>query len=118
VVRIAEEKQFEHKMTRYLESLGIYPLGTEKQKMTVPPVGYYNKRWGGGKYVKAGLPDYQIVVKGVCIEVETKAPRGVVSQLQKQKLEQVNESGGIGLVLYPKDFDEFKKTIERMVNHA
>lgn len=112
------EKNFEHKMTKYLESLGIYPLGTEKQKMTIPPVGYYCKRWGGGKYVKAGLPDYQIVVNGQCIEVETKAPRGVVSQLQKQKIEQINISNGLALVLYPKGFDEFKKIIERMVNHA
>lgn len=112
------EKRFEGKLTAWLESIGVYPLGTEQQKMTVPPIGYYMKRWGGGKYVKAGLPDYQIVVKGVCIEVETKAENGVVSQLQKQKLEQINESGGFGVVLYPQQFDEFKRIVEGGIVNA
>ncbi len=106
------EKRFEGKLTAWLESIGVYPLGTEQQKMTVPPIGYYMKRWGGGKYVKAGLPDYQIVVNGMCIEVETKAENGVVSQLQKQKIEQINASNGTALVLYPSGFDDFKKIVD------
>lgn len=113
---MAAEKQFEHRITRFLESKGIYALGTEQQKMTIEPVGYYNKRFGGTQYVKSGLPDYQIVIHGVCFEVEVKAPKGVVSEVQKQKIQQINLSGGIGIVLYPKDFDEFKKIIEKVVN--
>ena len=38
---MAAEKNFEHKMTKFLESKGIYALGTERQKMTVDPCGYY-----------------------------------------------------------------------------
>ena len=115
---MAAEKQFEHKITKFLESKGIYPLGMEQQKMTVEPIGYYNKRWGGGKYIKAGLPDYQIVIHSVCLEVEVKAPTGVVSELQKQKITQINQAGGIGFVVYPKDFEEFKKIIEKVVNEC
>lgn len=69
------------------------------------------KRWGGGKYTKAGLPDMHIVVKGVSVEVELKAPNGRLSELQKQKLKQIDESGCIAVVLYPKYFEYFKDMV-------
>ena len=72
---MAAEKQFENRVKRYLETLGVYPLGCPHDKMTVPPVGYYEKRWGGG-YSKAGLPDMHIVVNGINLDVELKAPTG------------------------------------------
>ena len=53
---MAAEKNFENKVKRYLESIGVYDLGTGADKMKVAPCGYYEKRWGGG-YSKAGLPD-------------------------------------------------------------
>lgn len=115
---MAQEKAFEEKLKRWLESEGIYALGTEKQKMTVEPCGYWEKRWGGGKYTKAGLPDMHIVVNGVSIEVELKAPNGRPSELQKQKLNQIDNAGCIAVVLYPKDFENFKmlvKVIKRTV---
>lgn len=108
---VASEKLFENKLKRWLESRGIYPLGTDPAQMNAPPTGYWLKRWGGGQYTKAGLPDMQIVIKGVCVEAELKAPNGRPSELQKQKLKQINQSGGIGFILYPKDFDNFKKFV-------
>lgn len=33
---MAAEKQFENRVKRYLETLGIYPLGCAHDKMTVP----------------------------------------------------------------------------------
>ncbi len=108
---MAQEKQFEGKMKRFLELKGIYPLGTEKQKV-IDPIGYYTKRWGGGIYVKSGLPDYQIVVNGVCLEVETKAQNGKPSALQIQKLKQIDDAGGFGILLYPDEFEIFKDLIE------
>lgn len=50
----------------------------------------------------------QIVIKGICVEVELKGPSGRPSPLQVQKIRQINESGGIGFILYPKNFDDFK----------
>lgn len=105
------EKSFETKLKEWLESQGIYALGTPKQEMTVPPCGYWEKRWGGGKYTKAGLPDMHIVVKGISLEVELKAPNGRLSELQKQKLNQISDSGCIAVVLYPKDFEKFKDMV-------
>lgn len=113
---MAAEKLFEEKLKKWLESEGIYPLGTARQDMTVPPCGFYCKRWGGGKYVKSGLPDMQIVVNGINLEVELKAPNGKPSDLQIQKLNQIDDAGCIALVLYPKDFENFKwlvNTIKR-----
>lgn len=108
---MAEEKSFENKLKDWLESEGIYALGTEKQKMTTEPCGYWEKRWGGGKYTKAGMPDMHIVVNGISIEAELKASSGRPSELQIQKINQIDDAGCIGLVLYPKDFENFKKVV-------
>ena len=108
---MAAEKTFEESLKRWLETEGVYALGTPIQEMLTPPCGYYEKRWGGGKYTKSGLPDLHIVVNGISIEVELKAPHGRPSELQKQKLKQIDSAGCIGMVLYPRDFEKFQKLI-------
>lgn len=109
---MAAEKSFETKLKVWLESEGIYALGTEQQKMTTPPCGYWEKRWGGGKYIKSGMPDMHIVVNGISIEAELKAPKGKPNDLQIQKLNQIDDAGCISLVLYPKDFEKFKRLVK------
>lgn len=109
---MAAEKSFEDKLKKWLESEGIYPLGTAKQDMTTPPCGYWEKRWGGGKYIKSGMPDMHIVVNGISIEAELKAPNGRPSELQKQKLNQIDDAGCIAVVLFPKDFENFKMLVK------
>lgn len=111
-VLMAAEKNFENQLKAWLESEGIYPLGTPEQDITTPPCGYWEKRWGGGKYVKSGLPDMHIVVHSISIEVELKSPRGKPSDLQIQKLNQIDDAGCISLVLFPKDFEKFKELIK------
>lgn len=114
---MAAEKNFEQKLKRWLESEGIYPLGTPRNKMTVEPCGYWEKRWGGGKFSKNGLPDMHIVVYGISIECELKAPDGTPSELQKFMINQIVESHGIGMILYPKDFEKFKTFIRTLKDH-
>lgn len=109
---MAGEKSFEEKVKRWLESEGIYPLGTAEQDMVAVPCGYWEKRWAGAKYIKSGLPDMHIVVNGISIEAELKAPHGRPSELQIQKLNQIDAAGCIAVVLYPKDFDNFKRLIQ------
>ena len=41
VVNVAAEKNFENRLKAWLESEGIYPFGYPRQKMMVPPCGYY-----------------------------------------------------------------------------
>lgn len=113
---MGQEKNFENRIKRFLESKGIYPLGTPQQKMTVKPIGYYEKRWGGGTFTKSGLPDMHIMVKGKSIDVELKAPNGRPSELQIFTINQINNCGGCAMVLYPRDLEEFKILIERMID--
>lgn len=108
---MAAEKNFEERLKKWLESEGIYALGTPQQDIIAPPCGYWEKRWGGSRYIKSGMPDMHIVVNCISIEVELKAPTGKPSELQIQKLNQVNTANCIALVVYPKDFENFKKLI-------
>ena len=110
---MASEKLFENKVKRYLESKGIYALGTPKQNITVPVIGYYEKRWGGGQFTKSGLPDLHCVVNGISVESELKAPNGKPSELQLKYLDFINQSAiGHILVENPKTVDRIKRHIE------
>ena len=111
---MAQEKQFEQKLKQWLEFEGIYALGTPKQDMRTPACGYWEKRWGGGKYIKAGMPDMHIVVNGISLEVELKAPNGRPSEIQIQKLNQIDDAGCISMVLFPKDFPKFQSLIKHI----
>lgn len=108
---MAAEKNFENRFKRWLESQGIYPLGTPKQKITTPPCGYWEKRWGGGQFTKSGLPDMHVVVNGKSFDFELKGPTGRPSELQLFIIKQINEAGGYARVVYPKDFDDIKEII-------
>ena len=110
------EKSFEERLKRWLESEGIYRLGTPVQDMAAPPCGYWEKRWGS-KYSGAGWPDMHIVVNGISIEVELKAPNGRPSELQIQKLNQIDDAGYVALVLFPKDFEKFQRLIRYIKDH-
>ena len=112
---MAGEKNWEERLKRWLESEGIYRLGTPMQDMIVEPCGYWEKRWGS-KYSGAGWPDMHIVIQSISIEVELKAPNGRPSELQKQKLNQIDDSGCMGLVLYPKDFEKFQRLVQHIKN--
>ena len=138
---MAQEKAFENRVKDYLESNGIYPFGTPSQDITVPVIGYYEKRWGGGQFTKSGLPDLHVVIKGRSIESELKAPNGKPSILQLKNLELINASNSIGHILvenaatverikrhiatnHPKfkdtpvvDFDEFKKIVNVFIKN-
>ena len=58
-----------------------------------------------------------IVVNGVSVEAELKGPGGRPSELQVQKINQIDASGCIGLVLYPKHFENFKRMILYIKKH-
>ena len=105
VIKIAAEKNFENKVKKFLESVGVYALGTPIQKMTTKPIGYYEKRWGN-KMTSSGLPDMHIVIKGHSLEIELKAPNGKASELQKHMINQIQSSDCVGAVMY-----EHKKDI-------
>lgn len=112
---MAQEKSFENKIKKWLVKQGVYPLGTAKQDITVTPCGYYEKRWGGGVYTTKGLPDLHIVINGINIDVEVKAPNGRASELQKHNVVQINQSGSIAMILFPEGFEKFKRIVEGVI---
>ena len=109
------EKQFEEQVKRYLESVGIYRIGTPEDQMPVKPVGYWLKRWGGSKYIPAGVPDMQVTIGVFNIDIELKSETGHLDPLQVQKLRQIKNSGGYCMVLRPKDFDAFKQWVKDVI---
>lgn len=98
------EKNFENRIKKWLTTQGIYPLGTPVQNMKVPPIGYYEKRWGN-QMTASGLPDLHVIVKNKSLEFELKAPKGKASELQKQKIEQIIKSGCCGAIVYEHEED-------------
>jgi Holliday junction resolvase len=62
-------------------------------------------------YTKRGIPDLLVCCNGYFLGVELKAPNGKPSELQLWNIKKIKEAGGIALVLYPKDFDDFKQLI-------
>jgi len=95
---MASEKQFENKIKKFLKDEGCWFL----------------KYWAGAAYTKSGIPDLLICCNGYFLGVEVKAPRGKPSELQLWNIEKIKEAGGIGLVLYPKDFYSFKELIHKL----
>lgn len=93
---MAAEKQFENKVKAFLKNNGCWFL----------------KYWGGAAYTKSGIPDILVCCKGRFIAVEVKAPNGKPSDLQIYNLRQIDRAGGLAILLYPKDYDLFKKLVE------
>lgn len=90
------EKQFEGKVKNFLKEQGCW----------------FIKYWGGGSYTKAGIPDLLVCCNGYFLGVELKAEHGRPTELQKWNIEQIKKAGGIGIILYPHMFDEFKTLIK------
>lgn len=90
---MAAEKNFENKVKTYLKNYGCWFL----------------KYWGGASYTKSGIPDLLVSSDGCFLGIEVKADKGEPSLLQLYNLRKIRESGGYGILLYPKDFEQFKK---------
>ena len=111
---MAAEKQFEKKVEKYLHSIGVYQAGFPSDKMEVEQIGWFTKIWGGG-YQKSGIPDLILCVNGIFVSVELKAPNGRPSALQKMNTARINQSKGIGIILKPDGFEQFKKIVEGVI---
>lgn len=112
---MAEEKLFEGRIKKFLHSVGVYPAGYPKDRMTAPLCGWYTKIWGGG-FQKSGIPDLLACVNGIMVAIEIKGSRGTPSELQKLNISRINKSGGIGVFLYPEGFEQFKELLKGVIN--
>jgi hypothetical protein len=91
---IAAEKNFENRLKKFLEDEGCWFV-----------------KFFANAYTKSGVPDLLVCCNGYFIGVEVKAPKGKPSELQKWNIDKINEANGIGVVLYPDQFTDFKELI-------
>jgi hypothetical protein len=92
------EAQFQAKVIRFLKEQNIYLV----------------KVWGGG-FQKSGIPDLLCCVNGYFVAVELKSEKGLTAKLQDYNLDRIRESGGVGMVLRPADFERFKSFIKEVM---
>ena len=92
------EKAFENKVKQFLKDQGCW----------------FVKYWGGGGFTKSGIPDLLVCCNGRFLGVEIKAENGKPSDLQLYHIRKINDAGGIGIVLYPKHFEQFKELINSL----
>lgn len=97
---MASEKNFENRVKKFLKDEGCY----------------FIKYWGGGEFTKSGIPDILCCCKGRFVGCEVKAPTGEPKPLQIHNLRKIHEAGGIAVLLYPKDFDMFKRLMQNPDN--
>lgn len=93
VINTAQEKNFENRLKKYLDEYGCWWI----------------KYWAGAAYTKSGVPDLLVSSDGCFLGIEVKAAHGEPSLLQLRNLKKIRQSGGYGILLYPKDFEQFKK---------
>lgn len=99
---MAKEKSFEKRIKDYLKKNGHW----------------FVKYWAGAAFTKSGIPDLLICFNGQFLGLEVKAANGKPSQLQLYNLKKIDESGGFGILLYPKMWDDFKLFLENPTNRA
>lgn len=79
---MSEEKKVEDQIKKFLDSLGSYYLKVH-----------------GSAFQPAGTPDILACINGRFVGIEVKKPKGgVVSELQKFKIKQIQNAGGVAFV--------------------
>lgn len=97
---MAKEKQFEDKIKKFLKEL---------------PDTWFFKHWAGA-YSQSGIPDIIACVNGHFVGIEVKAEDGHPSPLQIRNIDLIRSSRGYAYILYPKDFEAFKKDMIRLLD--
>lgn len=97
---MAGEKQFENKIKRFLKDEGCWGV-----------------KFFANSFTRAGIPDLLYCVNGYFVAIEVKAENGTPSELQKYNVREIKKAGGIAVILYPKDFEDFKKLVKEIKRH-
>lgn len=96
---MAAEKNFENRVKEFLKERNAWFL----------------KTWSNGVQ-RSGVPDIIACFGGHFLGIELKAPNGKPSELQIYNLGEIHKSGGYAILLYPKDFELFKKLIDALID--
>lgn len=93
----AQEKTFENKVKKFLESEGCWFV-----------------KFFANSYTKQGIPDILACVNGYFVGVEVKAQQGKPSELQVYNVNKIRDSGGFAMILYPSAFPKFKEFVKNL----
>ena len=96
---MAQEKQFENKIKKYLKEHGAYFL----------------KYWAGAQFTKSGIPDILACVNGYFVAIEVKAQNGKPSDLQLYNIGQIRKAGGFAYVVYPSGWETLKDILDGLL---
>lgn len=97
---MAGEKNYENKIKKFL---------TEQ--------GCWNIKYFANRNTRSGVPDILACVNGYFVAIEVKGEKGTPSELQLWNRDKIREAGGISIILYPEQFDDFKSLIEFLKEH-
>jgi Holliday junction resolvase len=95
---VAQEKQFENKIKRYLKERGCYRV-----------------KYHGNYYSENGTPDILACVNGHFVAIEVKADNGHPSELQLVKIADIRKAGGFAYVAYPSGWNRLKDIIDGLL---
>lgn len=96
---MAQEKQFENRIKKFLKDNNCWHI-----------------KYFANAFTQSGIPDILACVNGHFVGIEVKAEKGKPSELQIYHQQKIRESGGLSYILYPKDFEEFKKEIKKLLD--
>lgn len=94
---MGSEKNFENRIKKFLKNEGIW----------------FVKYFANG-FTRSGVPDILACVNGYFVAIEVKAENGVVAPLQLFNRDKIRESGGIAVILYPNQFEDFKTLVYKL----
>lgn len=92
-----KESSFQNKIKKHLEEQGAYVL-----------------KYNASGISRVGVPDLISCINGIFVGIEVKVGNNKPTELQLYNLQLIEKAKGISMVIYPKDFEEFKQTIEKI----
>lgn len=66
----------------------------------------------GTAFGRGGVADFNVLLNGTFIAVETKAERGKLTELQKAYLDDVVRHGGLAFVIHPYEIIDLEHALE------
>lgn len=98
---MAQEKSFENKIKKYLNTNDCWHVKYFANRMT-----------------KSGVPDILANVNGYFVAIEVKADKGKSSELQLWNREQIRKAGGICVIVYPDQWEELKLLLDDLLHRS
>ena len=91
---MAEEKNYENRIKDFLKCQGCWYV-----------------KYFANRNTRSGVPDILACCGGTFLGIEVKASHGRPSELQLYNCRKIWEAGGIGVVVWPRDFEALKEIV-------